>query len=200
MSMTCPQCHGEGEQIVDPCQQCRGEGRVKAKKTAHFHIPAGIDTGMRLKLSGYGDAGFGGAPPGDLFVYVKVEAHEIFEREGNDILLELPVSITEAALGCKKEIPSFVHQGSCKISIPEGTQSGKVLRVSGDGFPSLQGGPRGDLLVRVVVETPTNLGSTQQKALEQLATNESLESYPQKRAFADHLKSFLATSSVRTMH
>jgi molecular chaperone DnaJ len=195
MSMTCPQCHGEGEQIVDPCSQCRGEGRVKAKKTAHFHIPAGIDTGMRLKLSGYGDAGFGGAPPGDLFVYVKVEDHEIFEREGNDLVLDLPLSLTEAALGCKKEIPSFAHLGSCKISIPEGIQSGKVLRVKGEGFPSLQGGPRGDLLVRAVIEIPTNLSSSQRKALEQLAAAESIENFPQRKAFADHLKSFLATSS-----
>ena len=109
MSMTCPQCHGEGQQIVDPCPQCHGEGRVKAKRKAHFHIPAGIDTGMRLKLNGYGDVGYGGALPGDLFVYIKVEAHEIFERQGNDIVLELPLSVAEAALGCKKEIPSFIR-------------------------------------------------------------------------------------------
>ena len=167
---------------------------MKAKKTAHFHIPAGIDTGMRLKLGGYGDAGFGGAPPGDLFVYVKVEPHEIFEREGNDILLELPLSMTEAALGCKKEIPSFAHQGSCKISVPEGIQSGKSLRVKGEGFPSLQGGSRGDLLVRIAVETPTNLNASQKKAFEQLSVTESLENFPQRKAFADHLKSFLTAS------
>ena len=194
MSMTCPQCHGEGEQITDPCPQCRGEGRVKAKKTAHFHIPAGIDTGMRLKLSGYGDAGFGGASPGDLFVYVKVEPHELFQREGNDILLDLPLSASEAALGCKKEIPSFAHRGSCKISVPEGTQSGKVFRVKGEGFPSLQGGARGDLLVRIAIETPVNLSSAQKEAFARLDETETPANFPQKKAFADHLKAFLEAS------
>ena len=197
MSMTCPQCHGEGQQIVDPCPQCHGEGRVKAKRKAHFHIPAGIDTGMRLKLTGYGDVGYGGGMPGDLFVYIKVEPHEIFERQGNDIVLELPLTITEAALGAKKEIPSFAHHGSCKISIPEGTQSGKVLRVKGEGFPSLQGGGRGDLLVRIVVETPTALSATQRRLLEELVNSEQPENYPHRKSFTDRLHSFLV-SGVKT--
>ena len=171
-----------------------GRGAGEGQEAAHFHIPAGIDTGMRLKLTGYGDAGFGGAPPGDLFVYVKVEAHEIFEREGNDILLDMPLSVAEAALGCKKEIPSFAHQGSCKISVPEGIQSGTSLRIKSEGFPSLQGGARGDLLVRIAVETPTRLNSSQRKAFEQLAAAESLENFPQRKAFADRLKAFLAAS------
>lgn len=196
MSMTCPQCHGEGQQIVDPCKECHGEGRVKAKKTAHFHIPAGIDTGMRLKLNGYGDAGIGGAPPGDLFVSIKVEPSEIFERQGNDLLLELPLSLSEATFGCKHEIPSFSHNGSCKISIPEGTQSGKILRVKSEGFPNLSGGGRGDLLVRVVVETPANLSDAQKQRLEAFASAETLNNYPQRKKFLEHLNSHLATIKV----
>lgn len=195
MSMTCPQCHGEGQQIVDPCTGCQGEGRVKAKKKVHFHIPAGVDTGMRLKLSGYGDVGYGGALPGDLFVYIKVEPHEIFERQGNDITLELPLSLSEAALGCKKEIPSFSHHGTCKISIPEGTQSGKIFRVKGEGFPSLQGGGRGDLLVRIVVETPASLSHSQKQLLEEWSKSETVDNYPQKKAFAERLKEFHASAS-----
>lgn len=190
MSMTCPQCHGEGQQIVDPCPACQGEGRIKAKKKVHFHIPAGIDSGMRLKLGGYGDVGIGGALPGDLFVYVKVEPHPIFERQGNDITLDLPISLSEAALGCKKEIPSFKHPDHCKISIPEGTQSGKLFRVKGEGVPSLHGGGRGDLLVRIVVETPTALSSRQRQLIEELAKMEKNENFPLKKAFLDRLKEF----------
>ena len=148
---------------------------------------------MRLKLSGYGDVGFGGGLPGDLFVYIKVEPHEIFERQGNDITLDLPISMTEATLGCKKEIPSFSHQGHCKISIPEGTQSGKVFRVKGEGFPSLQGGGRGDLLVRITVETPTSLSSRQKELMEELSKTETTENFPQKDAFSKRLKEFQTT-------
>jgi molecular chaperone DnaJ len=147
---------------------------------------------MRLKLSGYGDVGFGGALPGDLFVYVKVESHEIFQRQGNDITLDLPVSISEATLGSKKEIPSFSHQGHSKISIPEGTQSGKLFRVKGEGFPSLQGGGRGDLLVRVVVETPAELSPRQRQLFEEWAKTETPENFPQRKSFSERLKEFQA--------
>jgi len=193
MSMTCSQCHGEGQTIVDPCSACNGEGRVKAKRKVHFHIPPGIDTGMRLKLGGYGDVGYGGAPPGDLFVYVKVEPHEIFERQGNDITLDLPIGITEATLGCRKEIPSF-NQGMCKISIPAGTQSGKIFRIRGEGFPGLQGGGRGDLLVRIVVETPSEITKEQRQILEQLKEGELTANYPKKNAFHAKLKEFFAST------
>jgi len=195
MSMTCSQCHGEGQTIVDPCPTCHGEGRVKAKRKVHFHIPPGIDTGMRLKLGGYGDVGYGGAPPGDLFVYVKVEPHEIFDRQGNDITLDLPIAITEAALGCKKEIPSF-NQGICKISVPAGTQSGKIFRIRGEGFPGLQGSGRGDLLVRIVVETPLKVSSEQKSLLEKLETSEAESNYPKKNEFQTKLKDFFASMKI----
>jgi molecular chaperone DnaJ len=192
MSMTCPQCHGEGQTIVEPCASCQGEGRIKSKRKVHFHVPAGIDTGMRLKLNGYGDVGYGGAPAGDLYVYVKVEPHEFFERQGNDITLVLPLSITEVSLGCKKEIPSVTHD-PIKIAIPEGTQSGKVFRIKGAGFPSLHGG-KGDLLVSVEVETPTNLSSKQREILEEFSKSETPKNFPKARGFLDRLREFVAVS------
>lgn len=190
MSMTCPSCHGEGQTIQDPCGACRGEGRVKGKKKVHFHVPAGIDTGMRLKLTGYGDVGIGGASAGDLFVYINVEPHEVFERQGNDIGLELPISFAEAALGCKKEIPSL-NKGVIKLSIPEGIQSGKSLRVKGEGFPNIHGGAaRGDLLIKVVVETPSNLTSKQKTLLKEFLDSETGSNCPRKKGFFERLRSF----------
>lgn len=189
MSMTCPQCHGEGQVIKDPCPECRGEGRVKGKRKVHFHIPAGIDSGMRLKLSGYGDVGVGGAPAGDLFVYITVEPHEVFERQGNDVVLELPISFAEAALGCKKDIPSL-HQGKLKLSIPEGIQSGKSLRVKGEGFPNIHGGQaKGDLLVKVLVETPLNLTTRQKELLNEFLTSETGSNCPKKKGFFERMRS-----------
>lgn len=188
MSMTCPQCHGEGQTIQDPCPECRGEGRVKGKRKVHFHIPAGVDSGMRLKLSGYGDVGIGGAAPGDLFIYINVEPHEVFERQGNDVLLELPISFAEAALGCKKEIPSL-HKGKLKLTVPEGIQSGKSLRVKGEGFPSIHGGEaKGDLLVHIVAETPVNLSSRQKELLEQFLESETSSNCPRKKGFFERIR------------
>lgn len=190
MAMVCPQCHGEGQLITNPCPACQGEGRVKDKRKVHFHIPAGIDTGMRLKLTGYGDAGYGGAPPGDLFVYIKVEKDPLFEREGNDILITLPITISEAILGCKKELPTF-GPNHVKIVIPEETQSGKVFRVKGEGFPSLHGSGRGDLLVKVVVETPEKLTVKQKNLLSEFQSSETSDNYPTGQAFSEKLHSFL---------
>lgn len=186
MSMTCPDCHGEGKTIADPCKGCSGQGSVKEKQHVKVHIPAGVDTGMRLKMSGYGDAGQGGGPAGDLYVFIHVEPHEMFEREGNDILLELPVSFTEAALGSKKEVPTLEH--TCRLTVPEGTQSGKVFRVRGEGFPNVHGRGKGDLLVRVVVETPTKLSKEQKKLLEDFQKMENPSNLPYRKGFLDKLK------------
>jgi molecular chaperone DnaJ len=187
MSMTCPQCHGEGQVITDPCKNCRGQGVVKEKQHVKVHIPAGVDTGMRLKMSGYGDAGQGGGPAGDLFVFINVEAHEIFEREGNDILLDLPITFTEAALGCKREVPSLLSK-ACRITIPEGTQNGKIFRVKGEGFPNVHGQGKGDLLVRVFVETPTKLTDRQKELLQEFQTMENPANTPKQRGFLDKIK------------
>ncbi|MBS0635297.1 MAG: molecular chaperone DnaJ [Verrucomicrobia bacterium] len=193
MSMACPQCHGEGEIVTDPCKTCSGEGRVKAKKRVNVHIPAGVDSGMRLKLAGYGDAAPGGGTPGDLYVYITVEEHEFFHRHGDDILIDLPVTFTEAALGCKKDVPSF-SQHVARIHIPEGTQSGKTLRVKGEGFPNIHGSGKGDLLVRVQVETPTNLTERQREILNQFAAVETPANFPKKKGFFDKLKDLFGSS------
>ncbi len=188
MASPCPQCRGEGKEITEPCKTCNGIGRTKEKQHVKVHIPAGVDTGMRLKMSGYGDAGEGGGPPGDLYVFINVDAHPIFEREGDDVLLEMPIGFAEAALGCKKEIPTL--SASARITIPEGTQSGKVLRVRGEGFPNVHGRGKGDLLITVMVETPTRLTDRQRELLQEFGTLENVSNHPKKKTFVDKIKSF----------
>lgn len=187
MSMACPQCHGEGQMITDPCKNCNGQGLVKEKQHVKIHIPAGVDTGMRLKMSGYGDSGQGGGPAGDLYVFINVEPHEMFEREGNDIVLDLPISFAEAALGCKKDVPGITSH-MCRITIPEGTQNGKVFRVKGEGFPNVHGQGRGDLMVRIFVETPTKLSEKQQQLLQEFALLEGPANLPKRKGFLDKIK------------
>jgi molecular chaperone DnaJ len=191
MSMACPQCHGEGQIITDPCKECRGEGVVKEKQHVKVHIPAGVDSGMRLKMSGYGDAGQAGGPAGDLYVFIQVEPHEIFEREGDDILLDLPISFTEAALGCKKDVPSMFNH-TCRIAIHEGTQNGKIYRVKGEGFPNVHGHGKGDLLVKIFVETPTKLTDRQVELLQEFSKLESPANLPKRKGFLDKIKSLFS--------
>ena len=191
MNMTCPNCHGEGKVITDPCKSCQGRGVVKDKQHVKIHIPAGVDSGMRLKMNGYGDAGQGGGPPGDLYVFINVEAHQIFEREGNDILLDLPISFTEAALGCKKEVPSLFNH-TCRITIPEGTQNGKIFRVKGEGFPNVHGHGKGDLMVRIFVETPSGLSDRQKQLLQEFSDLESPNNQPKRKSFLDKIKGFFS--------
>lgn len=191
MAMACSKCHGEGKVITDPCKQCSGQGVVKEKQHVKIHIPAGVDNGMRLKMSGYGDAGQGGGPPGDLYVFITVESHDLFEREGNDLTLDLPISFSEAALGCKKEVPSlFSH--TCRITIPEGTQNGKVFRVKGEGFPNVHGHGKGDLMVRIFVETPTKLTDRQKELLQEFGSLEVPSNLPNRKTFLDKIKDFFS--------
>lgn len=191
MSMGCPQCHGEGEIISDPCKACSGAGRVKTKKHVKVKVPAGIDTGMRLRLGGHGDVGQGGAPPGDLYVSITVEPHEFFERQGNDVVVDLPITLAEASLGAKKDIPSFLSHGA-RITIPEGTQTGKIFRVKGEGFPDVHSHSRGDLLVRVVVETPSKLTDRQRELLQEFSQLESAANFPKRKSFLEKLKEFFS--------
>ncbi len=193
MSSTCPQCHGEGKIIVDPCKECNGQGRVREKQHVKVHIPAGIDSGMRLKMSGYGDEGEGGGPPGDLYVFINVDSHPFFEREGDNLILDLPIGFAEAALGVKKEIPTLAE--NCRLTIPEGTQSGKIFRVRGKGFPNVHGRGKGDLLVRTIVETPTHLTEKQKEMLKEFGDTEGVENLPRKKSFMEKLKSFFSDSS-----
>lgn len=176
--------------IKNPCQGCHGSGRKKQKQHVKVPIPAGIDNGMRLKMNGYGDAGVGGGPAGDLFVFIHVDDHPIFTRDGDNILLDLPIGFAEAALGAKKEIPTL--SGQCLLTIPEGTQSGKVFRVRGKGFANVHGRGKGDLLVTAVVETPTHLTDKQKQMLKDFGDTEGIDNQPRKQSFLNKLKSFFS--------
>jgi molecular chaperone DnaJ len=191
MTSVCPTCQGQGRTITDPCKTCRGSGRTKKKQTIQIKVPAGIDSGMRLRMGGYGDAGEAGGSPGDLYVYINVNPHEIFQREGDDILIELPLTFTEAALGSKKEIPTPTGQ-TARLTIPEGTQTGKVFRVRGGGSPNVHGQEQGDLLVQISVETPVDLNEKQKALLASFAELESSHNSPRRRSFFDKLKSFFS--------
>ena len=191
MTSVCPQCHGKGKMVTDPCTDCRGEGRVKKKQNVKIKVPAGVDTGMRLRMSGYGDAGEGGGPAGDLYVFISVEPHSVFQRDGDDVFIELPISFSDAALGCKKDLPT-PHGGSCRISIPEGTQNGKALRVKAEGAPNVHGRGKGDMLIKIVVETPVNLSEKQKEVLQEFAELEKEQNSPRKRSFFDKVKVFFS--------
>jgi len=189
MSSPCPTCHGQGKTISEPCKECHGEGRQKKKQNVTVKIPSGIDNGMRIRMGGHGDAGLGGGPPGDLYVYINVDPHPVFQRDGDDVIIEMPISFTEAALGTKKEIPSPVGS-SLRIDIPEGTQPDKVFRVKGKGAPNVHGQGQGDLLVRVTIETPVRLTDKQKELLEKFAALETEGNSPRKQNFFDKVKSF----------
>ncbi|NGX34384.1 MAG: hypothetical protein K1060chlam1_00737, partial [Candidatus Anoxychlamydiales bacterium] len=189
MASTCSHCRGEGKIITNPCSTCRGQGRVRKKQNVKIHIPAGVDNNMRLKMTGYGDASEGGGPAGDLYVFITVSPHDSFERDGDDVYLRLPITFTEASLGCKKEIPT--PEGKAyRISIPEGAQNGKTFRIRDLGFPNVHGAGKGDLLVNISVETPVNLSSKQVELLKNFQNLETDENHPKKKSFFDKVKSF----------
>lgn len=191
MSSACPHCSGTGQIIADPCKTCSGAGRIKDKQRIKVRIPAGVDNGMRLKMTGYGDAGEANGPPGDLFVYIEVDSHEAFTREGDDVYLDLPLTFTEAALGTKKEVPTPLGE-QARIQIPEGTQSGKLLRVSGKGFPNVHNQGHGDLLIRISVETPVRLTDKQKELLRSFEALETPNNHPRKKTFLERLKVFFS--------
>jgi len=173
ISSTCSRCHGQGEIITHPCKDCSGSGTVLTPKRLKVKIPAGVETGIRLMLSGEGEAGERGGPPGDLYVVLHVEPDSFFERQGNDVLCLIPISFSQAALGAKIEVPTL--NGYEKITLPPGTQSGQIFTIKGAGIPYLHGRGRGDELVHVVVKTPTKLSRRQVKLFEELASLEEEE-------------------------
>ncbi|WP_379921372.1 molecular chaperone DnaJ [Erythrobacter sp. R86502] len=183
----CPTCNGRGTVIENPCRVCRGEGRVDKPQTLQVDIPAGVDTGTRIRLSGKGEAGQRGSPAGDLYIFLHVKPHPVFEREGTTLATRVPVSFTTAALGGCVEIPDL--DGSTnRLEIPVGIQSGKQLRVRGAGMPVLQGRGRGDLVVEIVVETPTRLSRRQKEILEEFKATETGDECPESRGFLNKLK------------
>jgi molecular chaperone DnaJ len=184
---TCPSCHGVGEMVAEPCRACRGEGRVDATKTLSVNIPAGVDEGTRIRLSGEGEAGMRGAPAGDLYIFLHVTRHAIFEREGTTLYARAPISITTAALGGAIDIPNPDGE-TYTVKIPSGIQSGREIRHRGAGMPVLQGRGRGDLVVRIEVETPTNLSARQRELLEAFRETETGDECPNSRGFFQKLK------------
>jgi molecular chaperone DnaJ len=167
IQQTCPQCHGSGKIIPDPCTSCNGAGRIKRQKTLEVKIPAGINEGMRIRSAGNGEPGTNGGPPGDLYIEIRVKPHEIFERDGDDLHCTVPVGLTTAALGGSIEVPSL-GGGKAEIELPEGTQHGKTFRLRGKGIKGLRSSYPGDLYCHVQVETPVKLTEHQRKLLKEL--------------------------------
>lgn len=188
MQQSCPNCGGRGKQIKNPCMDCHGEGKQQKSQTLEVSIPAGVDNGDRVRLSGKGQAGDNGMPNGDLYVEIIVKPHDVFTRNGADLHLDVPINITTAALGDEVEIPTL--DGRLKIKITEGTQSGKQLRVRGKGVTTVRGGMQGDLICRIIVETPTNLSHEQKSLLEQFAKtlNHDNAASAKKKGFFDKIK------------
>ena len=186
ISRTCNRCSGAGQVITNPCVKCHGSGRMLQKRKVTVKVPPGAITGLKLKLTGEGEAGYKGGPTGDLYIVILVAPHPIFERDGDNLVCDLPISIIQAALGAEASVPSL--DGTVKFKIPQGTQTGKVFRIAGKGMPSLRSYGNGDLLIRVVVETPTRLSAQQRQLLEEFARISGEETHPQSQSFFDKMK------------
>lgn len=184
---TCPTCHGRGEVIEKPCRVCRGEGRVDKAQKLEVDIPPGVDSGTRIRLSGKGEAGPFGAPPGDLYIFLHVKRHAVFEREGTTLVTRVPITFTTAALGGDIEIPGIDGE-RLAVDIPAGIQSGKQLRKRGAGMPVLQGRGRGDLVIEITVETPTKLSARQKELLRELQGTETGDECPGSKSFFERIK------------
>jgi molecular chaperone DnaJ len=191
LQQTCPRCSGAGKVVRDPCTNCSGAGRVKRQKTLSVKIPEGVDEGDRIRLSGEGEAGVNGGPPGDLYVVIRLKPHPVFQRDGNDLHCEMPVSFTTAALGGEIEIPTL--DGSAKIRIPSETQTGKVFRLRAKGIKGVRSHVHGDLLCHVVVETPVNLTARQRELLlelEAINQEESGRHNPKAKSWLEKVRAF----------
>ncbi|AWV07232.1 molecular chaperone DnaJ [Marilutibacter maris] len=192
MQQACPHCGGSGKTIANPCEDCHGQGRIERNKTLQVKVPAGVDTGDRIRLAGEGEAGPVGVPPGDLYVEVRVKEHEIFHRDGDDLHCEVPIRISQAALGDVVRVPTL--NGDAEIRLPAETQSGKLFRLRGKGVKSVRSRSEGDLYCRVVVETPVNLTAEQRDLLEKFEATFSGEGArkhsPRSATFLDGVKGF----------
>ena len=191
VQQTCPKCHGNGKMVKDPCPTCSGAGRVKQNKTLSVKIPAGVDEGDRIRLTGEGEAGVNGGPTGDLYVVIHLKTHEIFQRDGGNLHCEMPISFSTAALGGEIEVPTL--GGSAKMKIPAETQTGGVFRLKGKGIKPLRQSDHGDLMVHVVVETPVKLTEKQKDLLHEFETSTQADSgkhSPKNKSWVDKAKDF----------
>jgi molecular chaperone DnaJ len=184
----CPKCQGAGRMIENPCRHCHGAGRREKAAKVSLKIPAGVSDGTRLRSSGEGEAGVRGGPPGDLYVLLRVKPHEIFERDGDDLLCEVPISFVQAALGADIEVPTLA--GRAKVQIPPGTQNGTVFRLKGKGVKNVQGYGWGDLHVRVAVEVPAKLNAAQRAKLQEFAESCDESVNPISHGFFAKARSF----------
>jgi molecular chaperone DnaJ len=193
IQQTCPTCHGSGRVIANPCQNCHGDGRIKHNKVLEVSIPAGIDEGQRIRLAGKGEPGVNGGPPGDLYVEIRITPHEVFQRDGDDLHCEVPISIATAVLGSEIEVGTLKEKVT--INIPEGTQSGKTFRLRGKGIKGVRSSYPGDLYCHVRVETPVRLTDRQKKLLRDFDASVregGAKHSPQAKSFVDKMKGFFA--------
>jgi molecular chaperone DnaJ len=186
---TCPHCHGRGEVIEDPCGDCGGAGRVTRERNLSVNIPAGVEDGTRIRLAGEGEAGVQGGPAGDLYIFLSVKPHDIFQRDGADLFCRVPISITTAALGGDLEVPTL-EGGRSKVKVPAGTQTGKQFRLKTKGMPILRSPQFGDLYIQTVVETPVNLSRRQRELLEEFERDSSENTNPESSGFFAKVKEF----------
>src|ERR1700745_3382236 len=188
ISQTCPRCHGAGEIIEKPCQKCRGEGRVEKLSRIKLKIPAGIREGTRLRSPGNGEAGMGGGPAGDLYVFVPIKEQKIFHREADDLYCEVPIPFSVAALGGEVDVPTL--EGKAHVKVPAGTQSGQTFKLRGKGITNVNGRGHGDLFARLIVEVPSRLNPEQRRKLEEVAALCGEENTPMRKRFFDRAKEF----------
>ncbi|MFP3385514.1 molecular chaperone DnaJ [Tritonibacter scottomollicae] len=186
---TCPTCSGLGQMIKNPCKTCHGHGRVEKDRSLSVNIPAGVETGTRIRLAGEGEAGLRGGPPGDLYIFIEVARHELFEREGNNLHCRVPVSMAKAALGGAIEVPT-IDGGRGRVQIPEGSQSGRQMRLRNKGMPALRGGGVGDMFIELAVETPVSLTARQKEILKEFDELSEENNNPESRSFFSSVKSF----------
>ncbi len=185
---TCPTCSGNGQIIKNPCTTCRGAGRTERERALSVNIPAGVETGTRIRLAGEGEAGMRGGPQGDLYIFIEVADHALFERDGVNLFCQVPVSMAKAALGGDVEVPT-IDGGRSRVKIPAGSQSGRQMRLRGKGMPALRGAGQGDMFIEMAVETPVNLTSRQKELLEEFEQL-SKDNNPQMSGFFDRVKNF----------
>ncbi|GLQ35513.1 chaperone protein DnaJ [Amylibacter marinus] len=185
---TCPTCNGRGETITNPCGKCHGEGSTQRERSLSVNIPAGVERGTRIRLTGEGEAGQRGGPAGDLYIFIDVNDHDLFEREGNNLFCRVPVSMASAALGGEIEVPN-IDGGKSRVKIPVGAQSGKQMRLKGKGMPALRGAGKGDLYLELAVETPVNLTSKQRELLREF-DKLSEDNNPESENFFGKVKTF----------
>lgn len=186
LSQTCRHCHGEGSLIQHLCSDCHGSGRVKVKRRLEVKVPAGVDTGSRLRINGEGESGYKGGGRGNLYVSITVESHSLFKRSGHDILCEIPISFVQAALGAEMEVPTLV--GKTTLHIPAGTQNGKMFKLKGKGVASVDGSKVGDQFVRITIEVPTKLSERQKSLLKEFGQLANEKAYPMRHSFLEKVQ------------